>query len=72
MSSSDPRAEYQTRLADRRARSAALDRINALIANFRLVLALAGAVTLWMASVRTSIAFIWPLLSLFGFGGSDE
>ena len=68
MSSSDPRAEYQARLAARRARSAALDRINLLISNARLLLAVAGAVTFWMASVRASISFIWPLATLFGFG----
>ena len=57
----DPRAEYERRLADRRARIAALDRINFTISNIRLAIALIGAVVLWMAFVRMSISPAWPL-----------
>ena len=48
----DPRAEYESRLAVRRERIAALDRVNFIISNVRLAIALAGAVLLWMAFVR--------------------
>jgi hypothetical protein len=56
-----PRAEYESRLAIRRARIAALDRINFTISNTRLAIALIGAVALWMAFVRMSISPAWPL-----------
>jgi hypothetical protein len=64
----DPRAEYEARLADRRARSAALDRVNFTISNIRLAIALAGAVLLWMALVRGSISPAWPLGAWLSFG----
>ncbi len=65
---SDPRAEYDSRLADRRARSAALDRVNFILSNIRLAIAAAGAVTLWMAAVRGSMSFSWPLGVWIAFG----
>jgi hypothetical protein len=62
-----PVIEYEARLADRRARSAALDRINFIISNARLGIALAGAVVLWMAAVRTSISPLWPAAAWLSF-----
>ena len=52
----DPRAEYDRRLAAWRERIAALDRVNFIISNIRLAIAGAGAVLLWMAFVRASIS----------------
>jgi hypothetical protein len=64
----DPRAEYESRLAIRRERIAALDRINFTISNIRLAVALIGAVVLWMAFVRMSISPAWPLGVWFAYG----
>ena len=64
----DPRAEYERRLAARRERIAALDRINVILSNIRLAIAGAGAVLLWMAFVRASIAPAWPLAAWLSFG----
>jgi hypothetical protein len=64
----DPRAEYERRLAVRRERIAALDRVNFIISNIRLAIALAGAVLLWLAFVRWSIAPAWPLGTWVSFG----
>ena len=63
-----PSFEYERRLAARRERSAALDRVNFIISNIRLAVALAGAVLLWMAAVRASISFTWPLVTWLIFG----
>jgi len=65
---SDPRAEYDRRLAAWRERIAALDRINFVISNIRLAIAGAGAVLLWMAFVRASIPPAWPLAAWLAFG----
>ena len=65
----DPRAEYDRRLAAWRERIAALDRINFIISNIRLAIALAGAVLLWLAFVRASISPAWPLAAWLSFGG---
>ena len=62
-----PSAEYERRLADRRARIAALDRINFIISNIRLGIAGVGAVLLWMAAVRASISFAWPFVAWLAF-----
>jgi MutS domain V len=64
----DPVQEYERRLADRRARSAALDRVNFIISNIRLAVAGVGAVLLWMAFVRGSISPWWPLGAWLSFG----
>ena len=64
----DPRSEYERRLAARRGRIAALDRTNFLISNVRLAIAVAGAVLLWMAFLRTSISPAWPLAAWLSFG----
>ena len=64
----DPRAEYERRLAAWRERIAALDRINFIISNIRLAIAGSGAILLWMASVRASISFTWPLVAWLAFG----
>lgn len=64
----DPRAEYDRRLAAWRERIAALDRINFILSNIRLALAGAGAILLWMAFVRASIAPAWPLGTWLAFG----
>ena len=57
----DPRGEYQRRLAARRERIAALDRVNFSLSNLRLAIALPGAALLWMALVRQSISPLWPI-----------
>ena len=46
----------------------ALDRVNFIISNIRLAIAAAGAVLLWMAAVRASISFWWPLAAWLSFG----
>jgi hypothetical protein len=63
-----PRAEYDRRLAAWRERIVALDRINLLISNGRLILAAGGAVLLWMAFVRATISPAWPVAAWFAFG----
>jgi hypothetical protein len=64
----DPRTEYGRRLAAWRARIAALDRVNFIISNIRLTIALPGAVLLWMAVIRASISPVWPLGAWLAFG----
>ena len=64
----DPVQEYERRLADRRARSAALDRVNLIISNVRLAMAAIGVVLLWLAFVRGSISPWWPLGAWLAFG----
>ena len=64
----DPRAEYERRLAAWRGEIAALDRVNSIISNIRLAIAVAGAVLLWMAFVRWSISPVWPLAAWLSFG----
>jgi hypothetical protein len=64
----DPRAEYDRRLAAWRARIAQHDRVNLHISNGRLVLAVTGAVLLWMAFVRASISPAWPVIAWVAFG----
>jgi hypothetical protein len=64
----DPRGEYEQRLADRRERIRALDRVNLIISNIRLAIALVGAVLLWMAFVRWSISPAWPVVAWLSFG----
>jgi hypothetical protein len=64
----DPHEEYERRLAARRGRIAALDRVNFTISNIRLALALAGGVLLWMAVVRGSVSAAWPLAAALSFG----
>lgn len=64
----DPRAEYDRRLAGWRARIAELDRTHLLLSNSRLVVAGAGAVSLWMAAVRASISGAWPVIAWLTFG----
>jgi MutS-like protein len=64
----DPRAEYERRLADRRARIAALERVNLLISNGRLILAGAAAILLWLAFVRAAVSPAWPVAAGVAFG----
>ena len=64
----DPRAEYERRLAAWRERIAALDRINFIISNARLAIALIGAALLWLAFVRASISPLWPVGAWLSFG----
>jgi hypothetical protein len=64
----DPRAEYQRRLARWRERIAALDRANLHISYGRLVLGVSGAVLLWMAFVRASISPAFPVAVWLAFG----
>jgi hypothetical protein len=65
---SNPRAEYDRRLAVWREQIAALDRITLLISNLRLILAGAGALLLWMAVVRASLSPVWPIGTWLAFG----
>jgi hypothetical protein len=64
----DPRAEYDRRLAGWRARIAELDRTHLLLSNSRLVVAGVAAVLLWMAAVRASISGAWPVVAWLAFG----
>ena len=64
----DPRAEYERRLAHWRERIATLDRVNLHISHGRLVLGVAGAVLLWLAFVSFSISPAWPIGVWLGFG----
>jgi hypothetical protein len=61
------RAEYESRLTARRVRIAELDRVNLLLSNIRLGIALAAAVLLWMAFVRGSISPLWPVGAWLSF-----
>jgi hypothetical protein len=62
-----PRAEYERRLSDWRARIALLDRRHHLYSNARLILAVAGALLLWQAFVRARISPWWPIADLLLF-----
>ena len=64
----DPRAEYERRLAHWRERIATLDRVNLHISHGRLVLGLAGAVLLWLAFVSFAISPAWPIGVWLAFG----
>ncbi|HKB09245.1 MAG TPA: hypothetical protein VKD69_01280 [Vicinamibacterales bacterium] len=64
----DPRAEYERRLAARRERIAALDRVTLLISNGRLILAALGAILLWLAFVRAAVSPGWPIAAGIAFG----
>ena len=64
----DPHAEYERRLAERRERIAALDRINFTISNIRLAIAAVGAILLWLAFIRASISPWWPAGVWLSFG----
>ena len=64
----NPRAEYDRRLAAWRERIAALDRINFIISNVRLAVALIDAVLLWLAFIRSTISPAWPLAGWLAFG----
>ena len=64
----DPRAEYDRRLAAWRTRIAELDRTHLFMSNGRLLLAGIGAVLLWMAFVRASISGWLPLAAWLAFG----
>ncbi|HEY2153613.1 MAG TPA: hypothetical protein VGH34_22580 [Vicinamibacterales bacterium] len=68
MTEISPRAEYDSRLARWRIRIAELDRRHLLLSNVRLIIGGAGAVLLWMAFVRASIAWPWPIVAWLGFG----
>jgi hypothetical protein len=63
----DPRKEYQRRLADWRKWIAGLDRVNLALSNLRLAIALAGAALLWTAVVRRSMSPFWPLGAALAF-----
>jgi hypothetical protein len=58
----DPGADYRQRLEFWRGRIASLDRVHFSIANGRLVVAVAFAVVLWMATVRGTASLVWPIL----------
>jgi len=64
----DPRAEYERRLAHWRERIATLDRVNLHISHGRLVLGVAGAVLLWLAFVSFAISPAWPIGVWLAFG----
>jgi hypothetical protein len=64
----DPRAEYERRLANWRERIAKLDRVNLHISYGRLVLGVTGAILLWTAFVRASISPAWPVGVWLAFG----
>jgi hypothetical protein len=62
-----PRAEYERRLSEWRARIALLDRRHLFYSNVRLILAVVGAVLLWQAFVRARISPWWPVTDLVLF-----
>jgi MutS-like protein len=64
----DPRAEYERRLAHWRERIAALDRVNLRISQGRLAIGIAGAVLVWLAFVRASISPAAPVAAWLAFG----
>jgi hypothetical protein len=64
----DPRAEYERRLAHWRTRIAKLDRVNLHISHGRLLLGVSGAILLWMAFVQASISPAWPVGVWLAFG----
>lgn len=64
----DPRAEYHRRRDLWSARIAVLGRSHLLLSNVRLVLAVIGAVLLWMAFVRAAISPAWVLAPALAFG----
>ena len=57
-----PLAEYERRLAARRARIVELERTHVLVSNCRLLAAGAGAVLLWLAFARAVLSPAWVLL----------
>jgi len=63
----DPRGEYQRRLEVWRERIAALDRVNYVLSNLRIAIALPGFVLLWMAIIRRSISPFWPICAGLAF-----
>jgi len=65
---SDPRAEYERRLASWRERIAAFDRAHILISNIRLAVGIASAVLLWQAFVRARVSPWWPVAGWLVFG----
>jgi len=65
----NPRSEYERRLAGWRRRLDELDRRHLLLSNVRIALAVAGAVLLWQAFVRASIPAWWPVADWLLFGG---
>jgi hypothetical protein len=64
--SADPRAEYERRLGVWRARIGALDRGHLRISNGRLIVALAAAVSLWLAVFR-GFSSLWPIATVIAF-----
>jgi hypothetical protein len=62
-----PSDEYERRLARWRDEIAKLDAVNFRISNARLVVAIAGAVLLWMAFVRATISPAWPVAAWLVF-----
>src|SRR6185503_7978843 len=64
----DPRTEYDRRLARWRAQLSRLAGVNLRISNARLVAAVAGAVLLWMAFVGATISPAWPVAAWLVFG----
>ncbi len=68
MTDISPRAEYDSRLARWRTQIAELDRRHLLLSNVRLVIGGIGAILFWMAFVRNSIGWPWPIVGWIGFG----
>jgi hypothetical protein len=64
----DPRAEYDRRLAVWRERIARFNRTHFFISNVRLLIAIAGAALLWQAFVRARISPWWPVVDWLLFG----
>jgi hypothetical protein len=65
---SDPRTEYERRLARWRERIAALDRVNLRISYGRLAIGVAGGILLWLAFVQASISPAAPVAAWLAFG----
>ncbi|HEY7169393.1 MAG TPA: hypothetical protein VH417_01030 [Vicinamibacterales bacterium] len=65
---SDPRAEYQRRIARWTAAIAAGERTHLLISNLRLAAAAAAALLAWLALGRGLISPGWPIAAAIAFG----
>jgi hypothetical protein len=63
----DPRAEYERRLALWRERIAVFEHQHLLLSNARLAAAAAVALLLWLAFIRAALSPAWIVLGVIGF-----
>src|SRR5260221_13268963 len=65
---SSPQDEYRARLANRRARVAAIDRTHLHLSNSRLVVAAVAIWLLWLAFGPATVSPWWPVAAAMAFG----